>query len=234
MKLPQKIEPCPILDALVEIRFKPKINRDAVFGLLYNSLKSDFRKVDTLPIMQLPDQVRASDPQFKFKPHYRLSGKDIVVQIGPDVISISSFPEYIGWKAFSTEIYNILNKIQKVDIIDSIVRVGIRYINFFSGDVYDNINLKVLLNNKIIDYQNTIIRTEIKQGDFNSTLQIANNAENKGKAGSVIDIDTFVKGNIDDFFNRKKDIIENGHEKEKALFFSLLTEKFLQKLNPEY
>jgi len=234
MRLPKKINPCPILDALIEIRFSTNIERDAVFGLIYNALHIDFEKVDKLPIMQLPDQVRASDPSLKFKPHYRLSNENIVLQVGPEVITISSFPKYTGWSSFSSKIYDILEKVQRIGIIDSIVRIGIRYINFFEQNIFDNINLKVTLSQNTIDYKNTVIRTEISQDDYKSTLQIANNANHNNKSGSVIDIDTFLDDNIDDFFQRKKEIIDKGHEKEKELFFSLLKEEFLNTLNPEY
>jgi len=234
MRLPKKINPCPILDALIEIRFSTNIERDAVFGLIYNALHFDFEKVEKLPIMQLPDQVRASDPSLKFKPHYRLSNENIVVQVGPEVMSISSFPKYTGWSSFSSKIYDILEKVQEIGIIDSIVRIGIRYINFFEQNIFDNINLKVTLSENAIDYKNTVIRTEISQDNYKSTLQIANNANHNNKSGSVIDIDTFMDDNIDDFFQRKKKIIDNGHEKEKELFFSLLKKEFLNALNPEY
>jgi uncharacterized protein (TIGR04255 family) len=234
MRLPKKINPCPIIDALIEIRFSTNINSDAVFGLIYNALHSDFEKVDKLPIMQLPDQVRNADPNLKFKPHYRFSNENIVLQVGPNVISISSFPQYTGWSSFSSKIYEILEKVQNIGIIDSIIRIGIRYINFFEQNIFDNINLKVTLSEDTIDYKNTVIRTEINQDTYKSTLQVANNANHNNKNGSVIDIDTFMDKNIDDFFNRKKDIIDNGHEKEKELFFSLLKEEFLKTLNPEY
>jgi len=72
MKLPLKISPCPIVEALLEIRFTTVIHPDAVFGLFYNALKSDFPKVDNLPILQIPDALRATDPNLKYKPLYKI------------------------------------------------------------------------------------------------------------------------------------------------------------------
>ncbi len=77
MTLPIKIDPCLIIDALVEIRFSTKIHPNAVFGLLCNALQTDFEKVENLPILQLPDSVRSSDPNLQFKPHYRITSKDL-------------------------------------------------------------------------------------------------------------------------------------------------------------
>src|SRR5659263_57254 len=111
MSLPVKISPCPILDALLEIRFSSKINSNAVFGLIYNALQTNFPKVESLPILQLPDVVRATDPNFRYKPHYKISNEKYVLQIGPDVIAISAFPNYVGWEEFSDKIFDILDKI---------------------------------------------------------------------------------------------------------------------------
>ena len=36
MKIPKRINPCPIIEAIVEIRFEANIPPDAVFGVIYN------------------------------------------------------------------------------------------------------------------------------------------------------------------------------------------------------
>lgn len=234
MTLPKAISPCPILDALFEIRFTTKIHPSAVFGMIYNVLQTDFPKVENLPILQLPEAVRATDPNFKFKPHYRISNQSFVTQIGPDVLTISSFPKYAGWDEFSKQIFSILEKIEKVAIIGSVSRIGIRYINFFEKDVFKDIDLKIYLGENDIAYKNTIIRTEIQQESYKSSLQVANNANHNNKLGSIIDIDTFTESNLSNFFNNKIDLISEGHTKEKELFYSLLKDEFLKTLNPIY
>ncbi|NJY61437.1 TIGR04255 family protein [Salinimicrobium sp. CDJ15-81-2] len=234
MKLPKRIDPCPIVDALVEIRFSTKINSNAVFGLIYNSLQPEFESVENLPIQQLPEPVRSSDPNLRFKPHYRVKSENFIVQIGPDVLTISSHPNYLGWTRFSEEIYRILSKVEQVGIINKVSRIGIRYINFFQEDVFKLVNLNVNLGEKPVKYNNTVVRTEFDQGDFRSTLQIANNANMNGKSGSIIDIDTFISFDTNNFFEKKEDLINTGHQKEKELFFSLLKEDFLKTLKPIY
>jgi uncharacterized protein (TIGR04255 family) len=234
MKLPKKIDPCPIVDTLLEVRFTSKTNANAVFGLIFNVFQKDFQKFESLPILQLPDIVRASDPNLKYKPYYSISNEQLVIQIGPDVISISSFPKYLGWDSFSNFIFEALSRIDSVGIINEIERIGIRYINFFETNIFEKVNLKVCIGTDDILYKNTIIRTEIEQGEFSSTLQVANNAIIEGKLGSIIDIDTFVTKNLDDFFSKKKELINVGHLKEKELFYSLLKPEFLNSLNPTY
>ncbi len=235
MSLPNSINPCPILDALFEIRFTPKIHPSAVFGITYKAIKDVFSQseVEKLPILQLPEDIRANDPDLKFKPHYRISNEKFVTQIGSDVVTISSFPEYMGWEKFSKQIFGILDRIEKVDVIDSVRRIGIRYINFFENDIFKNINLKVCIGDDNIAHKNTIIRTEIEQNPFKSSLQVTNGASHNNKLGSIIDIDTFTESNLESFFSNKEDLISEGHSKEKELFYSLLKEDFLKTLNPK-
>ena len=50
MKLPVTISPCPIVEAVAEVRFETLVPEDAIFGLVYQTLKTDFPKVETLPV----------------------------------------------------------------------------------------------------------------------------------------------------------------------------------------
>ena len=231
--LPKKISPCPIIDALIEIRFSVNIHQSAIFGIIYNEIKSEYPKVESLPILQLPEPLREADPALRFKPHYKVSNDNFVIQIGPEVISISSSPEYKGWMAFSEKIYNCLIQVDKLGIIDKVHRLGMRYINFFELDIFDKINLSFLLDNKKMNPFRTHFKTEIVDSKFTNTLQVSNIAKFKNKDGSIIDIDTYLENGLDNFFKEKDKFIESGHISEKKLFFSLLKNDFLKTLNPK-
>ncbi|MBW6537825.1 MAG: TIGR04255 family protein [Mariniphaga sp.] len=234
MNLPKKIDPCPIVESLIEIRFLTNTHPNAVFGLIYKSLQNVFPKVENLDITQIPETIRNAEPGLKFKPHYKLSNENFICQVGPDVISLASYPHYWGWERFSQEFLTLMKILEKIGIIKSISRLGIRYINFFEADIFENIKLKISLENENMAKPNTGIRTIIEQGSFSSLLQIANNVKISEKEGSVIDIDTYCTEGLDVFFQDTESIIQKGHEKEKELFFQLLTDDFLNTLNPEY
>ena len=108
MKLPQKIEPCPIIDALFEIRFDTKMPLDAVFGIVYQIFAEEYNKPIDLPILEIPAVIRKEDPTLKYKPHHRMENDDFVLQIGPNMISFSSYPSYSGWYKFSNGIYDVI------------------------------------------------------------------------------------------------------------------------------
>ncbi|MFA6570954.1 MAG: TIGR04255 family protein, partial [Bacteroidota bacterium] len=118
MKLPNKILKCPIIDTVIEIRFNSKINPNAIFGIIYNNLKKEYPKVETLPILQIPEQLREKDPVFKYKPFYKISDGKYSLQIGYDVIAFGSVMPYPGWTMIETKFYKNIKQILASDIID--------------------------------------------------------------------------------------------------------------------
>lgn len=235
MSLPKKISPCPIIDSILEIRYSSSFPKNAIFGVIYNQLRAEYSKTENLPILQLPEPVRNSDPNFKFKPHYRISNDEFVIQIGPDVLAISSYPDYVGWNKFSSEIYRLIDSIAKLEIIDKVERIAFRTIDFFDLNIFENIELEFSINNKSQTQDETFMMTNINHNDIvKSTLKLSNNSESKGKRGSLIDVDTFVADKLDSFLTDYKPIIDDLHENQKKLFFSFLKEDFLKSLNPEY
>lgn len=236
MELPKKINPCPIVDSILELRFSTSLPHDAIFGIVYSAFKNEYKKNESLPILQLPEPVRKNDPNLKFKPYYRLLNDKFVIQIGADVLTISSFPQYVGWTSFQTEINSFYNTIKALSIIDNVSRIGLRVINFFpKTDIFQNAKISVSVSENPITSQKTLLNTEFEyEHGIKSTLNISNNAQINLQHGSVIDIDTFCD------YNKEFDVasvmkeVDIIHIKEKTLFFSLLKSEFLKQFNPEY
>ena len=237
MQLPKKITPCPILETIVEIRFDITIPVEVFFGLLYDALKDTYKTFEKLPILQVPEEIRSKDPNLIFQPVYRLKDHGFVIACGPKIISISSVPEYAGWEIYYPRIISAFDKVKKLNFFSKINRLGVRYVNFFPGDIFENIKLQIS-HEKLKFKDDMYFRTNILEGKFKNILQIANNTtvkqNNQMKRGSIIDIDTSVEGPENDIYNHLNDLINEEHAQEKKLFFSLLTEDFLSKLNPEY
>ena len=237
VKLPKKISPCPILEGVVEFRFESSFPHDAIFGIVYNELKKDYPNLQELPILQLPEVVRSQDPNLRHKPYYRLMSEDkkYLFQVGARVFSLINLNPYDGWSAFSEKLKNLIERMNKISIVDTYTRVGIRYINGFDINILKKINLYLgIEKNHLVDLDTTI-RLEVPSGDYTNTLQVINNARVKKDGevskGSIVDIDTFIENPKKEIF----DIIEEAHLAEKKLFFTLLKDEFIKKeLNPEY
>ena len=138
VKLPKKIEPCPILEAVIELRFSTSFPHDAIFGIIYKEFKDLYPKVEPLPILQLPEIVRREDKNLLYKPYYKLHSRDsYILQVGARMISLVRLAPYSGWREFSERFRYIAKKVDELKIIDSYVRIGIRYINEFEGNIFD-------------------------------------------------------------------------------------------------
>ncbi len=239
IKLPKKINPCPIIESIVELRFDSQIPQDAIFGIVYNEFKKEYSNLQELPILQLPEMVRKTDPNLRYKPYYKLTSEDnkFIFQIGGRVYSLINTRPYDGWAIFFGKIKDLISRLKKMSIIDYYTRIGIRYINGFDFNILEKVNLSINLSDTNLKDYESAIRINVPSNKFISTLQVINDALIKkidtvtNIKGSVIDIDTYIE-------NPKNDIVKNieeGHLEEKKLFFSLLNEEFINKeLNPEY
>lgn len=242
MKIPTKLNLCPIIESVFEIRFDSALDANIVFALIYGKLKDDFPKVETLPLSELPASMRDADPNLKYQPAYKLHYKDnenIVLQICAKAVGFSFTPEYCGWNDFSSFVIHYLKKIKEAEVVSQVIRIGFRVINFIEGNVFDGekTNLKICLKNEEIPYKETSIKTIFSDGDCHSITMIFNEAQlnnvTPNKKGSVIDIDTF-SVNCSCFFENAHAFLEKIHLAEKKVFFKLLTEEYLKSLQPEY
>lgn len=223
--LPSRIEKCPLIDALIEFRFEAAIAKSAVFGVIYNLIRNDYRgNVINLPILQIPEQIREVDPNLKFKPLYRIEGDKFIIQIGYDVLSISSKMPYVGWPEFSQHSLSLINKIIQEGIIKRVSRLGHRYINFFRGDITNSLTMSFSMTEKYVS-ENLLIRTDVRDGNFMNTLQFANNANYRPNpntseiVGSLIDIDTSREYSDNFFIENREQEINMAHECEKNYSF---------------
>ena len=235
-ELPCSINPCPIIEAIFEVRFESSLPDDAIFGIVYNQFKDEFQQVEQLPVLQLPAAIRNQDPNLKFTPHYKIKKDNFIIQIGPRVFSLANLKDYCGWDKFSKKIYDTYNKLSELKLINKHYRTALRYINVFPDiNIFNKSNLKILLNDEQINDNKINFSSEFPYEYGASNLKLINHAEvaieNQVIKGSIIDIDTNVE--IDKFVNFQ-DAIGCAHHAEKTLFFNLLGSEFLSSLNPVY
>lgn len=230
--LPIKFENDSIVDANIEIRFETNLNPNVVFAYIYGKVKEIFNgNVLSFPISQMPSDIIRQDSTLKYKPLYRIEGENCSLQTGSQMIALSSKIPYIGWHDFSTTFYDIVKLC--FEYFKKITRLGIRYINFFEGDISDKININFNISDK---YQPSKlnIQTEVLVDDIPNTIQYTPNARWKLKNGSVIDIDTFKLYSDPVDFNVLQSDVELVHKCEKTVFISLLKDELIKELRPQY
>jgi uncharacterized protein (TIGR04255 family) len=237
MKLPKSISPCPIKEAVAEIRFDSNVPADAVFGIIYQALKKDFREAKPLSILNVPAEIRTADQGLAFQPHYRLQNDVSVVLIGPKVISVGMRGDYPGWTDHSKRIKDTLDQFNQTGIPTKVLRVGLRYISFFAFDIYPNLLLKIMVDDVSLDGEETSFKTILSGKGCKSLLKVRKGVALRKKPsekGSVIDIDSFTTNPAGEFVSMLQQFLEDAHQAEKELFFRLLKPDFLKTLNPVY
>jgi uncharacterized protein (TIGR04255 family) len=235
-KLPLSINPCPIIEAIFEIRFESSFPGDAIFGIVFNQFKDEFQDVEQLPILQLPAAIRAQDPKLKFTPHYKIKKDNFIIQIGPNVFSLANIKEYCGWEIFSKKIYDTYKKLSALNLIQKQLRTALRYINMLPDiNIFEKTNLGIQINDEKLGENQINLTTEIPYEHGSSNLKLINFAEaifeKQPIKGSIVDIDTHVQH---DKFENFQEAVEFAHTAEKKLFFRLLEKEFLKTLNPIY
>jgi len=241
-KYPAKIKFCPIQEAVFEIRFSSFLPSQAVFGITYQTINKHFSdsKLIQLPILQLPEAVRQSDPNLVYQPLHRLQKGNLSISIGPKVISFANQAPYIGWTVWKEQLLTILSAFVEAGICHKIERSGLRYINILKVPLFDATNTKIQIINDTLTSQSTTMRTEIKKEAETIIMQLSNNVNvavnNASFLGSVIDIDVLIDLNIDNakFGEKMDEILNTSHTHEKELFFKLLKPDFLSTLEPLY
>lgn len=231
----QKIAKSPIIDAVIQINCTFQVNQDAVVGLILGLLQANkihIDKFDKLPISNIPEQIRKSDPNLKNSPIFRLQCGNYSIFTGLYGFSIGIILPYQNWaefKEFTLQIFNIL----KETIIKGISAISIKYVNFFKSNIFDNINCNITLVDRKITNIPTIFRTEIQEDKHIKVLQISNGvhlrniAQNIDADGSIIDISVLCK-NVS--IETVDDLLESAHTYAESMFFELLNEDYIKLL----
>ena len=242
MKLPKTILPCPIVESTLEIRFQTNLPPDTMVGFVYSLFQSKDSEVQltALPISQIPAEIRRQDPNLKYKPTHRLHTKEYDALVGSNVVVLTIPGIYVGWNKFKSNITDFIQTIQS-NIIGKIEYIGLRYLNFFAFDIFDRIKLNVGGDNFSRGFP-SVFKSEYKKDYCTNVLQITNGVHlqnpqmNIDADGSLIDITVVLVNNhlTDVNFENIVERIDSAHLEAKTVFFSLLSDDYLNELGPQY
>jgi uncharacterized protein (TIGR04255 family) len=238
LSIPREITPCPIIEATCELRFEPTVPADAVYGSAFIELSKIAGKGLRLPILDLPPELRETDPNLRFQPHYRFTADGYYVGLGPRAISVQLNGRYPGWGRFSRMVKSPIEALSASGVISSVGRIGLRYISFIEGDVFAKTDVEVRINDRSVSARETSVSMVIEHR-FQHLIRIRKDVtvrasfDKQARYGSVVDIDTFTvnpKAGMKSF----DDFLHEAHIDEKLIFFGMLKPDFLRTLNPKY
>ena len=239
MRIPKKISPDPIIEAVVEIRFDSAVPPDTILGMVFPHVKDLFSNFKKLPAAQFPDDLRNSNPQLRYMPYYESVSGPYQLNIGPNVLSLVNAHKYVGWDDnFFPFLEDICSRIEKSGVVKKYLRIGLRYIDFFEKDIFDDITLSILHNGEPIKARQTTVSTISEEDSILTRVLIQNNTtvsvDNRQAKGSIIDTDTCWQP-VDGIASEQVlAVISNIHKRSLATFFDLLKDDFISTLKPEY
>ena len=239
--LPKKLNKEPLLQALFEIRFTANTSASTVLpGLLFSKLEGD-KVTEQLSTAQIPIEIRSQDPNLQFVPISRLIWNNFHINIGDKNLSIGSPSSYLGWENFKKSILQIIEILDASDIIQSVERYSLKYINLIPFS--DNkkpislINIDIYIAEKQVANEFFQLTIERNKDSLINIINIISSAKTPLAGGSfkhgiIIDIDTIAI--IDSPINKVIENLEKTRQINKQTFFELLTEETLNFLEPVY
>ena len=244
IRLPEKLEKTPLIDAIFELRFEPCVESvgDLLPGMLYATYEDEYSEVESLPLSSMPRKLRKKDDRLTYSAHNQLAGKRNILRIGDRVVILSIVWPYPGWQDFLNDILILIEKLQATKLIKSPSRFSLRYVNIIETQAERQLSLlntKIEIANRPVSEKGFQLRLEKHLNEFITILKISPNtvAELKGigeRAGILIDIDTIQEIKGDSFWSSTKDHLNNCHRILKDNFFSLLLPETLESLGPGY
>ncbi|WP_394752480.1 TIGR04255 family protein [Crenothrix sp.] len=242
-RLPKKLNKEPLLEALLEVRFTCDLSASTILpGLLFGKLDGN-KSIEQLSTAQIPTAIREADPNLRFAPVYRLIWKQFHINIGDKSISIGcQSPDYPGWVEFKKAILDVVDILIGTNIIHSIERYSIKYVNLIPADSLEEqaslINCDIAIASHKVSKDAFQLRVEIHEDNFINIISVMSSAEillpdHSIKKGVVVDIDTIVvisNEPLDKVFEN----LESTRQLNKAKFFDCLTQKTIDSLEPTY
>ena len=237
--LPIRIEPCPIVEAIFEARFVSPQPWDTMPGLLYAHIRDKYPEQKTLPVAQVPPELRRQNPALIHLPLIQFLSEHFLIQLGPRVVSLATKPNaYPGWTAIEQELGWLLERLKAAGFIGETERLSTRYIDFFGGDVFTELRLGLQINDQPLHGTQTDVTTVLRRGALTIRLNVTNGAivgtQDGPKPGSVLDVDAWFGPMEVDLFGNGLLRFGEAHQTIKGLFFGLIKPELLAKLNPVY
>ena len=246
--LPDSIDPCPIVDAVFEVRFDPIVPPLAVTGMIFQKLITAFPTVKQLPVLPiaLPEDVRRAHPALTNQPQFRLERDDFVALVGENLFAIGVLGLYQGWSITSRAFKEAISSFLEANVVKTVQRFGLKYVNYFPRNILPDLTLDFLVRGEPIRGNSMVFRANVPASDCRMQVQFFSDlkvASQDGRLpldpnvlGSILDLDCYaefpqVAGRIQ---KAAEAFLERAHDEEKKMFFRLLKDEFVRTLNPKY
>ena len=167
-------------------------------------------------------------------------GDQFAILIGDHSTIVSCRKPYVGWRKFSPLIFNVVNSLRQTELIASVERFAVKYVNLIQEKdlktQFSAVNLEAQMGKYGLTDHLTMFRTEIEDKGFTNIVEIVPNSNlqmltGERLTGLLLTIDTIHK-NPSKFWDDSEKLINAAHDTEKNFFFEILSENALKKCDP--
>lgn len=224
-----------IIEALCQFTFKPAQD-NTIYGQYYDLLKAAGVYTEKENVVAMNFTVAGGEqgitPTLVNAMKYTNSGKDKIIQLHSNNISIHQVKKYQKWELFKTDIDSAFLNFTKVSTGTIIERIDLRAINSFEFTL-DNFDLSKYFNvhtsyPKQISNPTTNITLEFPLAKQNSFVVLRLKCSPKEKQLSVVLDLSFVRleANIkSDDTSGIDEVLQYGHAEMYKLFTSVITDE---------
>lgn len=234
MKIPKKIHPDRIKDAIIEIRYTSKLPFEILLGIFFGALDDTYIYTgNLLGEQQFPAPFPGSDLtkgiKFSLGSQNLFHNDKIKIQLQPNSVIFNCLNEYILWENYKAEIERVLSQLHATNTINQYNRIGVRYISEYPDcDLQDCIKFSFTFGMPNIQSETYQFRSEFVWDGFRVILNLSNNIPiikqgdgvNLPIAAhvSLIDIDVISDGFIETHLDNLMERLIQAQMKEKKSF----------------
>lgn len=241
-----KLKKDPIMECVSEFRFDTHLDENIAFAILLQTLQisSDFKSFNVIqqPIMQLPPDIRRTNPQLKFQPCYLLVHDNLTIGVSSHSLLFSLKSPYSSFDEFEEFIKKALTILKIPNFLKNISRISLRYINKIQDSLFEATSLNIDGVVLPVTSDNSVnLRIESsKENNITTVLQLNNNSlitlVQNGKPiepikASVVDIDSIYNFTtpILSFEDEKLlSALKELHKKTHSIFFNLFKQDYIR------
>jgi uncharacterized protein (TIGR04255 family) len=241
-KIPNRIEPDAIIEALFEMRFEMESIPEVLFGRLVDNPTWKAWEQRRLPAYDLPAPIRQADENLRYQPVFELNdvAANSSIRIGSQVLSYHQRAPYGSWALFESRvgaaITQLFDKAQQIKVL----RLGVRYINALERKAHgitgvNDLDLNVQVAGESFDESLNINLLLSPSPEMACMLRVATPDFVQGiyspDTSVLVDVDVYTKQSFAGSTETAvKDWFVSAHQKAKEYFFALLTEKTIKEL----
>lgn len=244
-RIPIRLGKEPLVEAVWEVRFDGGESvGSALPGILYEKYhrENPDLKVQTLPLVSMPGEVRSLQPSFRYMPTHSLKVGSYVVFTGDHVVALSVSAPYPGWSRYGAAICRLADWLQESGLVRTPTQFSLRYTDFFEGDrrILGNFRLALKAGSYEPSEDGFQFQMGIKLDGLAGAVQMAfpaqmTHPESRIRTGLVTHVQaTWTAASETSFWDQYGASLGVAKAACHKVFFNLLTDEAIKAMDPIY